>query len=249
MENTDKTRLCTLIYIEYRKFQDILKTMTYKAIIFDLDGTLLDTLEDLGDAVNRVLTAKGFPTHKIDAYRYFIGDGEAMLITRALPEEKRSDELVSICLEEYRQDYSRNWNVNTRPYDGVAEMLDALVSHGFKLAILSNKPHEFTKLCVSGLLSKWTFDAVFGQREPIPRKPDPAGALKIAGELKIPPSEFLYLGDTAVDMKTAIAANMFPVGVLWGFRSAEELQQSGAQVLLKRPMDIMNILNTKSIPA
>jgi phosphoglycolate phosphatase len=237
-----------LIYIEYRKFQDILKTMTYKAVIFDLDGTLLDTLEDLGNAVNRVLTAKGFPAHKIDAYRYFIGDGEAMLITRALPEEKRSDELVSICLEEYRQDYSRNWNVNTRPYDGVAEMLDALVAHGFKLAILSNKPHEFTKLCVSGLLSNWTFDAVFGQREPIPRKPDPAGALKIAGDLKTSPSGFLYLGDTAVDMKTAIAANMFPVGVLWGFRSAEELQQSGAQILLKRPMDIMNILNTKSTP-
>jgi len=226
--------------------------MTYKAVIFDLDGTLLDTLEDLGNAGNRVLTARGFPTHKIDAYRYFIGDGATTLITRALPEEKRSDEIISTCLEEYRQDYSRNWNVNTKPYDGVAEMLDTLVTHGFKLAILSNKPHEFTKLCVSGLLSNWTFDAVFGQREAIPRKPDPAGALKIAKELKIPPSDFLYLGDTAIDMKTAIAANMFPVGALWGFRSAEELQKSGAQVLLKRPMDIMNIrdiLNIKSIPA
>jgi phosphoglycolate phosphatase len=223
--------------------------MTYKAVIFDLDGTLLDTLEDLGNAGNRVLTARGFPTHEIDAYRYFIGDGATTLITRALPAEKRSDEIISTCLEEYRQDYGRNWNVNTKPYDGVTEMLDALVAHGFKLAILSNKPHEFTKLCVSGLLSKWTFDAVFGQREPIPRKPDPTGALKIAGELRISPSDFLYLGDTAIDMKTAIAANMFPVGVLWGFRSAEELQQSGAQILLKRPMDIMNILNTKNIPA
>jgi phosphoglycolate phosphatase len=223
--------------------------MTYKAVIFDLDGTLLDTLEDLGNAGNRVLTARGFPTHEIDAYRYFIGDGATTLITRALPEEKRSDEIISTCLEEYRQDYSRNWNVNTKPYDGVEEMLDALVAHGFKLAILSNKPHEFTKQCVTGFLSKWTFDAVFGQRDPIPRKPDPAGALKIAGELKTAPSDFLYLGDTAIDMKTAIAANMFPVGALWGFRSAEELQQNGAQVLLKRPMDIMNILNTKSIPA
>jgi phosphoglycolate phosphatase len=222
--------------------------MTYKAVIFDLDGTLLDTLEDLGNAVNRVLTANGFPTHKIDAYRYFIGDGEAMLITRALPEEKRSDKIISTCLEEYRYDYDRNWNVNTKPYDGVAGMLDALVVHGFKLAILSNKPHEFTKLCVTGLLSKWTFDAVFGQREPIPRKPDPTGALKIAGELKIPPSDFLYLGDTAVDMKTAIAANMFPVGVLWGFRPAEELQKSGAQVLLKKPSDILNILDINIVP-
>jgi phosphoglycolate phosphatase len=138
--------------------------------------------------------------------------------------------------------------VNTKPYDGVEEMLDALVTHGLKLAILSNKPHELTKLCVSGLLPNWTFDVVLGQQEPIPRKPDPAGALKIAEELKIPPSGFLYLGDTATDMKTAIAAGMFPVGVLWGFRPAEELQQSGAQLLLKRPMDIMNLLNTKSTP-
>ncbi len=220
--------------------------MTYKAVIFDLDGTLLDTLEDLGNAGNRVLTARGFPTHEIDAYRYFIGDGATTLITRALPEDKRSDEIISTCLEEYRRDYSRNWNVNTKPYDGVVEMLDALVVHGFKLAILSNKPHEFTKLCVSGLLSKWTFDAVLGQQEPIPRKPDPAGALKIAEKLKIPPSGFLYLGDTAIDMKTAIAAGMFPVGVLWGFRPAEELQQSGAKVLIKRPMDIMKLLNTKN---
>ncbi len=125
-------------------------------------------------------------------------------------------------------------------------MLDALVTHGLRLAILSNKPHEYTKLCVSGLLPNWTFDVVCGQQEPIPRKPDPAGALKIAEELKIPPSGFLYLGDTAIDMKTAIAAGMFPVGVLWGFRPAEELQQSGAKVLIKRPMDIMNLLNTKN---
>ncbi len=221
--------------------------MTYKAAIFDLDGTLLDTLEDLGNAVNRVLTANGFPTHEIDAYRYFVGDGEAMLITRALPEEKRSDKIIRSCLKEYRQDYGQNWNVYTRPYDGVEEMLNALVTHGLKLAILSNKPHEFTKMCVSGLLPKWTFDAVLGQQEPIPRKPDPTGALKIAEELKIPPSDFLYLGDTAIDMKTAIAAGMFPVGVLWGFRPAEELQQSGARALINRPMDIMNLLNTKSI--
>jgi phosphoglycolate phosphatase len=221
--------------------------MTYKAFIFDLDGTLLDTLEDLGNAVNRVLAARGFPTHEMDAYRYFVGNGEAMLITRALPEEKRSDKLIRTCLEEYRQDYGQNWNVNTKPYAGVAEMLDELVVHGYKLAILSNKPHEFTKLCVSGLLSNWTFDAVLGQCEPIPLKPDPAGALKIAEELKISPSDFLYLGDTAVDMKTATAANMFPVGALWGFRPAEELQKSGAQVLIKRPMDIMDLLNTKTI--
>ncbi len=220
--------------------------MTYKAVIFDLDGTLLDTLEDLGNAVNRVLETNGFPTHEMDAYRYYVGDGEIMLITRALPEENRSDKDIRTCLKEYRQDYGQNWNVNTKPYDGVAEMLDALVMHGFKLAILSNKPHEFTKLCVSGLLANWTFDVVLGQQEPIPRKPDPAGALKIAEGLKIPPSGFLYLGDTAIDMKTAIAAGMFPVGVLWGFRPAEELQKSGAQVLLKRPMDIMNLLNTKN---
>ena len=216
--------------------------MKYKGVIFDLDGTLLDTLEDLTDSVNRVLAARGFPTHTVDEYRYFIGDGTAMLITRALPEEERTVETVRSCLHAYFEDYGHNWNVKTRPYDGIPEMLDALTERGLKVAVLSNKQHEFTKRCVAHFLPNWTFEVVLGQRDEGTRKPDPAGALEVAERLNIPPGGVLYVGDSAIDMKTAIAAGMFPVGVCWGFRPVEELQDGGAQALIERPLDILNLL-------
>jgi len=216
--------------------------MPYRAIIFDLDGTLLDTLEDLADTANRVLAARGFPTHEVDAYRYFVGDGAAMLIRRVLPEEHRDDETHRTCLEAFLREYGQSWKVKTRPYDGVPEMLDALAARGLKMSILSNKPHEFTGQCVDELLPDWTFDLVLGQRYEVPRKPDPAGALEVAENLAIPPADFLYLGDTATDMKTAVAAGMFPVGALWGFRPAEELRESGARVLIERPMEVLELL-------
>ena len=216
--------------------------MPYKAILFDVDGTLLNTLEDLSGAVNRVLAGKGFPTHKLEAYRYFIGDGSAMLITRALPEEKRNDDTIRSCIEMFIEDYGRNWNVRTKPYDGVTEMLDALMARGLKIAALSNKPHEFTKRCVNDFLPNWPFEVVLGYRDAVPLKPDPASALEVAKRLNIPPVDFLFLGDSAVDMKTAIAAGMYPVGVLWGFRPVEELQENGAQALIERPLEILNLL-------
>ncbi|UCG99703.1 MAG: HAD family hydrolase [Deltaproteobacteria bacterium] len=216
--------------------------MTYKAILFDLDGTLLDTLEDLGNSVNRVLAARGFPTHTLNEYRYFVGDGTAMLISRALPQGKRNDVNIRTCLKEFSEDYGWSWNVKTRPYEGIPEMLDALTERGLKIAVLSNKQHEFTKRCVADLLPNWTFGVVLGQRDAVNRKPDPAGAVEVAERLHIPPAEFLYLGDSAIDMRTAIAAGMFPVGVLWGFRSAEELKEGGAQALIERPLEILNLL-------
>jgi phosphoglycolate phosphatase len=216
--------------------------MSYNAVLFDLDGTLLDTLEDLGNSMNRVLITQGFPTHPLDAYRYFVGDGITMLVTRTLPEEQRHEAVIQRCMALFREDYGQNWKVKTRPYDGVPEMLDALEARGLKLTILSNKPHEFTKQCVAELLPSWHFDIVLGQRDAVPRKPDPAGAIEIAEVLNIVPSEFLYLGDTANDMQTAVAARMFPVGVLWGFRTRQELLENGAQVLLDQPLDILTIL-------
>lgn len=217
--------------------------MRFKAIIFDLDGTLLDTLEDLSSAANRVLERNGFPTHDMDAYRYMVGDGAVVLMRRALPEERRNDVTIQGCVEGFRTEYERGWKTKTRPYDGVAEMLDALTAHGMKMAVLSNKPDDFTRWCVAEYLSQWTFDLVLGQRDSVPLKPDPSGAMEISRSLNIPPSQFVYLGDTAIDMKTAVAAGMYPVGALWGFRSGQELLENGARLLIKRPPELLRLLN------
>ena len=217
--------------------------MTYKAVLFDLDGTLLDTIDDIGDAINRVLKQNGFPTHNMDTYRRLVGNGALNTIIGALPEDKRIDSVINSCLKAFQEDYSRNWNVKTRVYDGIPELLDSLTVRGVKITVLSNKPHRYTKQCMEGFLPDWDFDVVFGQRDDVPRKPDPAGALEIAEKLDLSPSDFLYLGDTEVDMKTSIDAGMFPVGVLWGFRSAEELKENGAEVLIKRPFEALDLLD------
>jgi len=216
--------------------------MAYKALIFDLDGTLLDTLADIGNAMNRTLAKEGFPIHPLEAYRYFVGDGVTMLVTRALPPESRNPATIQRCLQVYRTDFNQNWNIQTRPYAGIPEMLDALVKREVKMAILTNKPYDFTQLCVAEFLSPWKFEMVIGERADLPKKPDPTGALEIARRFQLPPSEILYLGDTAVDMQTARAAHIVPVGVLWGFRPREELQASGAQVLLNQPLEILSLL-------
>lgn len=216
--------------------------MKYKAVLFDLDGTLIDTVDDIGDAANKVLSNRGFPTHSIPTYRLFIGEGARMLLTRALPEEDRNEDIIDACLKEFIEDYRYNYNIKTNLYDGVPELLDRLQVRGLKLAILSNKPHPMTKDCVAFFLSRWNFDAVLGQHDSIPRKPDPQGALEVAQRLAIPPSSFIYLGDTAIDMKTAVSAGMFPVGVLWGFRSLAELKENGARVVIDAPMQLMDII-------
>ena len=218
--------------------------MEYKAVLFDLDGTLIDTVDDIGDAANRVLSNRKFPTHSISTYRLFIGEGVRMLFTRALPEEDRNQDLITTCLKEFIEDYRYNYNVKTKLYDGVPELLDMLTQRGLKLAILSNKPHPITKDCVAFFLSQWDFNVVLGQHDSIPRKPDPKGALEVAQRLAILPSKFIYLGDTAIDMKTAVSAGMFPVGVLWGFRPLEELMENGARAVIDEPMQLMDVIKT-----
>jgi len=217
--------------------------MNFQAVLFDLDGTLLDTLDDLADSGNRTLRRYGFPTHDLDAYRYFIGDGAPMLVKRMLPESQRNDNMVSNVLAAYRDDYHRNWDVKTRPYEGVPEMLDELGQRGLKLTVLSNKPDDATQLCVSKLLSNCSFEVVLGHREGTPHKPDPTAALRIAERMDLNPSGFIYLGDTAVDMQTARAAGMFPVGVLWGFRTRTELEDAGARALIQHPLDVLPFID------
>ena len=216
--------------------------MRFKAVCFDLDGTLLDSLTDLADCTNSLLLKRGFPEHPVDAYRYFVGDGAKMLMTRVLPEEVRNESIIEECRQDFETAYRKCWDQQTLPYKDIPELLDALNDRQLKLTVLSNKPNEFTLLMVEKLLADWKFEMVLGQRQGVPRKPDPAGMLEICQKLGIPADKFLYLGDTATDMKTAVAAGCFPVGVLWGFRTEEELRDNGASAIVKTPLDVLDLL-------
>ena len=217
--------------------------MKFKAVIFDADGTLINSLEDSADAINATLEHFGFPTHDTEKYKHFLGDGMENAVRRTLPEEKRHDEaLVRQCLASARHEYGRRWNLKTHPYEGVPDLLDSLVRLGVSMSILSNKPDEFMMRIVSEFLPRWHFEQVVGERPLIPRKPDPTSALRIASACGTLPSEFLYLGDTGTDMKTANAAGMFAAGALWGFRDAAELLMSGARVLIKNPAELTALL-------
>ncbi len=217
--------------------------MSYKAVVFDLDGTLLDTLDDLADCMNAVLARKGFPTHPTEAYKTFVGDGMHMLAKRTLPAEKLTEELADETLAGMRAQYAEHWADKTRPYDGITDMLAALLDRGLKLNVLSNKPDDFTKLCVAKFLGDYDFQIIQGIAEDCPAKPDPTGANAICKTLGIPAEETLYLGDTNTDMKTANAAGMYAVGVTWGFRSAEELKTYGAKTLIDHPSELLKLLD------
>jgi phosphoglycolate phosphatase len=216
--------------------------MNHKAVIFDLDGTLLNTIEDLTDSMNLTLNRFGFKGHDQEAYKYFIGDGIELLVRRALPPESRQEDEIDRVVAAMREEYATRWDKKTRPYPGIPELLDALTQKGLPFSILSNKPDDSTRMVVAQLLPGWSFKIVFGARPAVPKKPDPTAALEIAGLLDLAPDQILYLGDTGTDMKTAVSAGMFPMGALWGFRTAQELTDHGARVLINNPMDLIQYL-------
>ncbi len=209
-------------------------------VIFDLDGTLLDTLEDIADSLNRVLERKGLPPHPVKAYRYFVGSGAEELVYRTLPPSQRSRTVLRECVEAFRREYRKSWNRKTRPYDGIPELLDALAERGIAMAILSNKPQEFAELSVREYFPDRHFGLVAGEREGVPVKPDPAGALEIARNAGVAPGKFVFLGDSGIDMETAVGAGMFPLGALWGFRPEKELREHGAADTVSRPREVMD---------
>lgn len=217
--------------------------MEYKAVLFDLDGTLLDTLEDLAKSMNMALTELGFPTHPVQAYRYFVGDATENLVRRTLPPDKLDEQTIAMALAGQARYYAEHWADNTKPYPGIGELLCELEDRSLPMVILSNKPDHFTQLVVNELLGDWSFEIIRGVSPTVVKKPDPTAAVLIADEIRIPPEQFLYLGDTDTDMKTAVAAGMYPIGVLWGFRDAEELKQYGAKTLAEKPCDILKLLN------
>ena len=216
--------------------------MKYSAILFDLDGTLLDTLEDLADSMNTALAGLGLPTHPLAAYRFFVGDGVRNLVLRALPEPERQDErIVEAAITTMRAEYGRRWHNKTRPYDGIPDLLASARGRGLKLAILSNKPHPATQEVVAFFFRDFRFEAVLGARAGVAIKPDAGAALGVAQSIGVPPAEFLYLGDTNTDMQTAVASGMYPVGVLWGFREADELKAAGARALVRHPREVAEL--------
>jgi phosphoglycolate phosphatase len=216
--------------------------MKFRAVIFDIDGTLLDTLEDIASSANRVLARLGFAQHPSDAYKYFVGEGMEALAIRILPENHRDQSTVAKMVDGINYEYGQHWADTTKPYEGITELLGELTNRHIKFAALSNKPDDSAVRTVSKLLPQYHFEFVFGVNALRPRKPDPSGALEIAGNLHIPPKEFIYLGDTNTDMQTAVSAGMYPVGALWGFRTPEELLTSGARLLISKPTEILKML-------
>lgn len=183
----------------------------------------------------------GFPTHPIESYRRFVGDGAGCLARRVLPDDHQDDETVDRCRVAISAEYAKCWADNTKPYPGVPELLAELQARSVPMAVLSNKPHNATRTVVEGYFPDSHFQVVRGALPSVPVKPDPAGAIQIAEELDILPERFIYLGDTDTDMRTAVAAGMFPAGALWGFRTAEELTANGAKVLVKTPQEVLNL--------
>jgi phosphoglycolate phosphatase len=213
--------------------------MSFKAVIFDLDGTLLNTLDDLADAMNAVLRSNRLPEHEAAKYKYFVGDGIDMLVRRALPFEVADEAFVTRLIADMRREYAARRTLKTRPYPGVPAMLSAFGQAGYAMAVLTNKPDDAVEPILSALLPSCGFRIVQGAMPGRSKKPDPAIAIEIADRLGVPPREVVFMGDTAVDMATARAAGMYPIGVLWGFRTAEELIGAGARLLVHEPEDIL----------
>jgi len=216
--------------------------MKYKAVIFDLDGTLLDTLEDIALSMNSVLIKAGFSAHPVAAYRGFIGEGITRLAHQVLPAGQRDERTIEQTVAGMLAEYGKHWADHTRPYPGIPDVLDVLTRRGIRMAVLSNKMDRFAKEMVAALLNTWEFAEVLGAHAALPAKPDPAGAHLIAQRLGIEEQAFLYLGDSHIDMQTAHNAGMVPVGALWGFQSADALRAAGARELLQEPAELLNLI-------
>ncbi|HCO48947.1 MAG TPA: HAD family hydrolase [Spirochaetaceae bacterium] len=218
-----------------------------RAAIFDLDGTLADTIGDLGDAVNSVLSAHGFPEHSMLTYKVMVGNGFAMLMRRALPSsiaspEAGNEELFTTLLNEAVSEYTRRSLATTKPFPGIEELLATLSSGKVLCSVLSNKPDPMVKHIVASLFPQIPFLAVIGDRESAPRKPDPSSALEIARIAGIPTGQFAFIGDSGVDMRTGAASGMLPLGASWGYRSKAELVNGGAAGILDKPSDFLAYL-------
>lgn len=212
--------------------------MNYRLIIFDLDGTLLDTIGDLAAACNHVLRKHGLPEHDCNAYRYFVGNGITRLIERALPPEAREASYVAWLRREFVDYYQHNLSRNTKPYEGIPRMLAELRDKGFQLAVASNKYQLGTTTLIEHFFPDIPFAAILGQREKVPAKPSPSIVMSILERTGVDKAHTLFIGDSSVDMETAANAGVFSIGVTWGFRQREELERHGACLIAEHPEEI-----------
>jgi phosphoglycolate phosphatase len=210
------------------------------AVLFDLDGTLVDSLADIADALDAVLRELGHPTHSLEAYRRFVGEGARELVRRALPSGAASQ--LDDALARYKARYRAQLVEKTRPYEGIPELVAALRARGVPLAVVTNKPHDAAIEVIERLFSPGTFERVLGQQDGVPHKPDPTGPRAILRALDVRPSDALFVGDSDTDMRTARNAGMRAVGVTWGFRARAELEASGAEHLVDHPREIVTLL-------
>lgn len=214
----------------------------YNTVIFDLDGTLLNTLEDLMDSVNFALTINNFPKRSLDEIRKFVGNGVARLIERSIPNGTNNPEYEK-CLNDFKTHYSKNMQNKTGPYDGIIELLRQLSDDGYKMAIVSNKFDAAVKELNKVLFDKYIKVAI-GEGKNVPKKPAPDMVFKALSDLDSKVDETIYVGDSEVDVQTAKNSGVICVGVTWGFRDREVLEEKGAEYIINRPMELLNIINS-----
>lgn len=210
----------------------------YKAVIFDLDGTLVNSLSDLAVATNYSLEQHGLDTYRIEDYKYLIGDGMVKLIERAIPDDKLDDDMFKSVFDCFMNYYRSHYLVHTKAYDGIYNAVITLSQMGLKLAVVSNKADDMTNIIVKEFFGD-IFDKVTGKREGYPTKPDPTLTLKIIDEMGLKPDECIFIGDSGMDCANAVNSGCYPLGVLWGFRKREELLQNGAKTIISNPNEIV----------
>lgn len=212
-----------------------------KLIIFDLDGTLLNTIDDLGQAANYALNKNGFPTHSLASYPFYVGNGVRKLISRVIPDDHNNEETISLLLKDFMAYYDEHNTIFTKPYNGIPELLQQIRENGISLAVASNKYQSATEKLISHYFGDIEFVSVEGQKEGRNVKPDPSIVFSILGKAFVPKSNVLYVGDSGVDIETARRACIESVGVTWGFRSVKELTERYADYIVNSPTEIFEI--------
>lgn len=215
--------------------------MTPKGIIFDLDGTLIHSVADICAFSNRMLKKFGYPTHSLDKYIDWIGDGARKLIERACPKDIDAETFEQL-FSEYLHIYEHDIHTESFLYEGISELLDRLNATKVPMAILTNKPHKVMLKTIESYFQKWDFVAVEGQQDGKPKKPDPAGALEIAKLMQLEPSDMAFIGDSAVDVNTGNAAGMTSICILDGYETRENIIAAQPNIMLEKHKELLSIL-------